>query len=327
MPFGIGIGRMSQLGQKLHFGRMPVLLVCVLHRTCRCTAMTDAKGQQPTFVTCVTKCLRLGSGKNSIWGSMRKLTKLDVARHQLGTALDLFIRNRDPIAVQCLACGGGELIEGIATISDLRPFTSHILETVPNIDIRGIRTLQRQYWNSFKHLTSRDGEVRDDNESLASFDDTKNDAALFIGWHDYFVTTTRLPLAAQVFQIWYYALNEGKLAPGADLDAIRTLFPDIRFASRSDQKRRLRRTVEKYRDDKATLADPRTEDVPLCISADAFVANWEDGLEEDIAYLAEHDPKSLTGALNHAPPGEGRRRWIKLCVAMARKRHQATDGG
>jgi hypothetical protein len=33
---------------------------------------------------------------------MAKLTKLDVARHQLGTALDLFIRDRDPIAVQCL---------------------------------------------------------------------------------------------------------------------------------------------------------------------------------------------------------------------------------
>ena len=46
---------------------------------------------------------------------MAILTKLNVARHQLGTALDLFIRDQDPIAVQCLACGGGELIEAIAT--------------------------------------------------------------------------------------------------------------------------------------------------------------------------------------------------------------------
>jgi hypothetical protein len=201
---------------------------------------------------------------------MRKLNKLDVGRHQLGTALDLFIRNRDPIAVQCLACGGGELIEGIATINDLRPFSSHILETVPEIDIKRIRILQRKYWNAFKHLVSHDGEVRDDDDTLASFDDTKNDAALFMGWHDYFLITSRLPLAAQVFQLWYFALNEEKLAPGADLDTIRALFPKISVASRTEQKRRLRRAVEKYRNDKETLADPRTERVALCISADVF---------------------------------------------------------
>jgi hypothetical protein len=59
------------------------------------------------------------------------LTKLDVARHQLGTALDLFIRDRDPIAVQCLECGGSELIEAIAKTNNVRPFSTHILETVP----------------------------------------------------------------------------------------------------------------------------------------------------------------------------------------------------
>jgi hypothetical protein len=50
--------------------------------------------------------------------------------------------------------------------------------------------------------------------------------------------------------------------------------------------------------------------------------NWN-GLDEDIAYLAEHDPKGLNVALNHLPPGESRRAWIKLCVEMARKRQQA----
>jgi hypothetical protein len=29
-----------------------------------------------------------------------RLTKLDVARHHLGTAMDLFIRDRDPVSVQ-----------------------------------------------------------------------------------------------------------------------------------------------------------------------------------------------------------------------------------
>jgi hypothetical protein len=58
---------------------------------------------------------------------MAILTKLDVARHQLGTALDPFTRDRDPIAVQCLACGGGELIEAIGCAASRTPpnLTTH----------------------------------------------------------------------------------------------------------------------------------------------------------------------------------------------------------
>jgi len=201
---------------------------------------------------------------------MPQLTKLDVARHQLGTALDLFIRDRDPISVQCLACGGGELIEAIATMQNVRPFTSHILEVIPEIDLPRIRHLQKQFWNAFKHLNKRDGQQRDDEATLAAFDDTKNDAALFIGWYDYCEVTGRLPLPVQVFQIWYYALNEEKLSPESDFDAIRSVFPAIMMADRTEQKRKLRRTVEKYRHDKKILANPQTEDGPLCFPASTF---------------------------------------------------------
>jgi hypothetical protein len=159
--------------------------------------------------------------------AMAVLTKLDVARHQLGTALDLFIRDRDPIAVQCLACGGCEVIEAIATTENLKPFSSHILESVPDINMKRIRQLKNQYWNAFKHLTTHAGGLRDDSETLSSFNDSKNDVALFIGWHDYFAVTGKLPLPVQVFQLWWFALNEEKLAPGADMDTIRKLFPGI----------------------------------------------------------------------------------------------------
>jgi hypothetical protein len=74
-------------------------------------------------------------------------------------------------------------------------------------------------------------------------------------------------LPVQVFQIWWYALNEKSLAEGADLATIREVFPNIMSASRDEQKRRLRRTIEKYRDNKDVLADPRTEIGPLCFSA------------------------------------------------------------
>jgi hypothetical protein len=195
---------------------------------------------------------------------------LNVARHQLGTALDLFIRDRDPIAVQCLACGGGELIDSIASAHDIRTFSTHMLETVPDLDISKLRRLQRQYWNAFKHMNERDGKPRDDVETLAAFDDTKNDAALFVGWWDYYAVTGRLPLPVQVFQIWWYALNEEKLADASDLDTIRKTFPAITSCDRTEQKRRLRRTVEKHRKDAAVLKDTRTEVNPLCFPASVF---------------------------------------------------------
>ena len=201
---------------------------------------------------------------------MASLTKLNVARHQLGTALDIFIRDRDPIAVQCLACGGGELIDSIASSHNIPTLSTHMLETVPGLDISKLRNLQRQYWNAFKHMNNRDGKPRDDTETLAAFDDTKNDTALFVGWWDYYAVTGRLPLPVQVFQIWWYALNEEKLALGSDLETIRRTFPGISSRDRTERKRRLRRAVEKYRNDAATLKDPRTEVNPLCFPASVF---------------------------------------------------------
>lgn len=196
-----------------------------------------------------------------------RLTKLKIARHQLGTGLDLFIRDRDAISVHCLACGGAELIEGIATNAGLPPLSNHILKTHPNLDIRGLREMQRRYWNAFKHLSSRDGAVRDDTEILSAFDDTKNDAILFVAWWDYLLVTKKLPVAAQVFQVWWYALNERKLLPDADYEGIRKVFPAITKVDRAEQKRRLRRTVEKYRRDQELLRHPNTDDQPLCLSS------------------------------------------------------------
>jgi|ERR1700733_16165064 hypothetical protein len=115
-------------------------------------------------------------------------------------------------------------------------------------------------------MSDRGGEPRDDTEILAAFDDTKNDAALFVGWWDYQGVTKKLPLPVQVFQVWWYALNANKLAPETYMDDIRRTFPNITAASRTEQKRRLRRAIEKYRDDKLVLADPLTEIGPLSVS-------------------------------------------------------------
>jgi len=190
---------------------------------------------------------------------IQPLTKISVARAQLVTALDMFVRDKDPVSIQCLACGGGEVIEGLADVMGKEPFATHIMKTQPGMNRTAIRWRRNQYWNAFKHFFDQKGIPREDEEMLAKFSDVNNDVALYVGWTDYGIVQKRMPVAAQVFQVWWYALNERVLSPDANLNAVRTAFPDIARQPRAEQKRRLRRSIEKHRKDRELLADPATE--------------------------------------------------------------------
>jgi hypothetical protein len=116
--------------------------------------------------------------------------KIQIARSQLGAALDLFIRNKDPISVHALACGGSEIIEGLATEANLPTLSTHILQTFPDVDMWKIRALRNQYWNTIKHYYKRDNATaRNDEALMADFSDRANDAPLFMGWLDYMQLT------------------------------------------------------------------------------------------------------------------------------------------
>jgi hypothetical protein len=193
--------------------------------------------------------------------------KLKVARAQLGSALELFLRNKDPFSVHALACGGGELMEGLAKQNEIETFSTHILKTFPELKSGVVQRLRNKNWNAIKHYYSSDHKTpRDDKEILESFQDQNNDAVLFVGWYDYMSYENRMPLEAQVFQTWWYALNESKLHPNEDVSRFRTMFPDIMLVERREQKRRLKRAVEKYSRSKALLLDPKTELGPLMIT-------------------------------------------------------------
>ncbi len=150
--------------------------------------------------------------------------KLQIARAQLGTALYPFLRDKDPFSVQALACGGCEIIEGLAESADIPTLSTHILETLPDTDYREIKSLRNQYWNAIKHFYMQDRKTaRQDEELLADFTDTANDAPLFTGWLDYMMLTERLPIEAQVFQAWWYATNENRISPTLPLGRCRSL--------------------------------------------------------------------------------------------------------
>jgi hypothetical protein len=191
------------------------------------------------------------------------LTKAKVARRQLGTALALFLEDFDPVCVHVLACAGGELADNLALTKGAVPFSAHARAVVPNLDESRLKRVRNQFWNAFKHATTRKGIARDDTSLFERFDDLQNDHMLFIGWYDYAIVAKALPVEAQVFQIWYFALYPEKLDPKLDRTPYKTNFPGLKRLSRKRQKQALRDIIAQTRKDRAIMHHRLTERTPL----------------------------------------------------------------
>ncbi len=183
--------------------------------------------------------------------------KLAVARCQLGTATQLFIDDKDPVSVQVLACGASEILDAISP----RPFREHALAVHTDLMDQYYKRIRSFYWNAFKHFKNISGSPRDDIQIFGKFDDSRNDHALFVAWHDYGCCTEKLPIAAQVLQVWYYAMYPERVSErGSKAQA---LFPGISTLDRNAQKAMLRHVYAAYRNDPALLAASATETAPL----------------------------------------------------------------
>jgi hypothetical protein len=187
------------------------------------------------------------------------LDKTHIARRQLGVALALFLEDLDPIVVHVLACTAGEVAEYLAVKASGQPFTARALATFRNNSWRDIRRARNQFWSSFRYATTHDDDKEGYSRLMSGFSDLQNDHALLVGWHDLMLASKKLPIEAQMFQSWYFALYPERLGSEADVSRYETLFPGLRDLSRSDQKEALRNAIEHSRQDPAIMNDPATE--------------------------------------------------------------------
>ena len=193
------------------------------------------------------------------------MDKAEVARRQLGTALDMFLRDQDPVSVHSLAMAGGEIAEQLARNAGAEPFVSHVLKTFPDMDMPKIRSLQRKYSNAFKHATTRNDQDRQDAEVIKSFDLKINEDTLFVVWHDMMHTGLPAPIEAQAFMVWYFAKYPEKLNPAVDSSTYLETFPNLRSLSPPRQLDRLRDVIRKAKKNGAAMQDPRTDRRPLVL--------------------------------------------------------------
>jgi hypothetical protein len=187
------------------------------------------------------------------------LDKTHVARRQLGVALALFLEDLDPIAIHVLACTGGEVAEYLAVKADGQPFNARALATFRNNTLREIRLARNRFWSSFRRATTYGDDDESYNNLMSGFSDLQNDHALLVGWYDLMLVSRKLPIEAQVFQSWYFALYPDQLGSEADASRYETLFPRLRDLIRPDQKQALRDAIEHARQDPVIMNDSATE--------------------------------------------------------------------
>ena len=140
----------------------------------------------------------------------------------------------------CLLAVRARSLEYLAVKASGQPFTARALATFRNNSWRDIRRARNQFWSSFRYATTHDDDQDGYSRLVSGFSDLQNDHALLVGWYDLMLACKKLPIEAQMFQSWYFALYPEKLGSEADVSRYETLFPRLRDLARSDQKNALR---------------------------------------------------------------------------------------
>lgn len=184
------------------------------------------------------------------------LTKRDVARRQLTTAIQLLFEGRDLVSVLSLATNAWEIINALCELQQIESFSRQVRENVP----QG-KDLKRDYVNSpyrnfFKHAD------RDPEATLSEMRADNVDAIIFLGVEDYLRLFGQAPVEFQAYQLWYLATNPEKLAAERLADVLETtneIFPDVCDLPRSEQLSAGRRAIQDAFNNAQLLADSRTE--------------------------------------------------------------------
>lgn len=187
------------------------------------------------------------------------MNKIEVARRQLGTALSLYLDDRDPVSTHVLACAGMEVADHLSFKAGAHPFKLFRQAETPTLTNKEYSELRGHFANAFKHAEKRPGIERDDRAIFADFSDLQNDDRLFIGWFDFACPGNAHPMESHVFQAWYLALHPSRLQSPHGLELLRDLsgvFPNLPELPRQKQKARLRKEIEKAKKNRRLMGDP-----------------------------------------------------------------------
>lgn len=184
-----------------------------------------------------------------------RLTKKDVAKRQIRTAIRLLFESADEVSIYSLASNGWEIIDTLCTNAAIESISNDTREHADrDKDLK--RDYVNPYRNFFKHAD------RDPQAVLDCFDQLANDSVIFLAVEDYIRLYQRSPIEFQVFQLWYLAVNREK-AKDDDLERLKHgfdhYFPGILNLSRAQQLEMGCKVLDEALRDESLRNDEKTE--------------------------------------------------------------------
>ncbi|MCE3272834.1 MAG: hypothetical protein K0S57_3231 [Ramlibacter sp.] len=129
------------------------------------------------------------------------LTKVDVARRQLVTAITLFFNGGDSVSVLSLAANAWEVIDALCMRAGVASMSAQTRTYMaPGKDLKK-DYINSPFRNFFKHAD------RDPDAVLQDLDDSVVEGILFLAVEDYIRMHGRSPIELQAFQLWYLACH------------------------------------------------------------------------------------------------------------------------
>src|SRR5664280_941709 len=162
------------------------------------------------------------------------LTKIDVAAAHIRTAVRLFFEDSHPVPIYTLASAAREMLTFIGEKIGVETIL-HSLAKARNIDVAVLAKQAHEFAGFFKHADRNPA-------ATIKFSETEVDSVLVLACHDFGRVTGGMPVEAQVFEAWIFALAYPRVsnAPLKKQRLIRLCireFPGIRSATRQEQKK------------------------------------------------------------------------------------------
>lgn len=162
-----------------------------------------------------------------------ELTKIDVAAAHIRTAVKLFFEDAHPVPIYTLASAARELLTTIGDKAGVETIL-HALAKKQNMKVGEMSKLAHEFAGFFKHADR-------DPTATVTFREIEVDSVLVLACHDFGRIANGMPVEAQVFEAWIYALAYKRVSE-AGLRRQRLIklcireFPGIRTATRQQQK-------------------------------------------------------------------------------------------
>lgn len=191
---------------------------------------------------------------------MATVTKLEAARRQLVTAIQLFFDSADSVSVFTLAHAAKEVLDRLCHHQGKTTWEEHIVAAT-QLAPEKVRELANYGKNFFKHA-DRPNERQPD-AVLEDFSDARNDGILFCAVRDYAELEPTKPVEIAMFELWYLTAHPPK-KPAWDpvRKAAELWFGALANVPRNEQKARGRAALERVRHEPELMNHPFTDRSP-----------------------------------------------------------------